>query len=458
MAPMDRRGFLRIGGAGLALGALSPVVGNPFLGRALHAKSLGATKKMLVVFLRGGNDGVNTVIPYGDATYNTTTRPTLHIPTGPGAAEAIDLNGFASLHPQMQLMKDVYDAGDLAVLHRIAYDNQSRSHFTSQQLWENALPSTPGGGDIEDGWLNRLIETDPLLAGHPIPAVSISSNMQVSFRGDQPLIHMRTIDAYRLGSDPLDLKMIGAAPSGSDDGSGLIGVYNRDPDATDYDEKLRGTGVAMASSLDALEQAGVDETTYVPENGAFYPDNSSPDGFSTRLRTFFRQVKNATQLLKETDCRIAGVELGSFDTHSNQGILNGAQGENLRGLSRAIHSVRLDTLTNIWNDTVVLVVSEFARTSEENGSFGTDHGEASCVFVAGGGVIGGVKNCDPTTWAQGDLLSTANGRYVAQRTNFLSIYAEIIDRHFGASAVLPTVIPGWGSFTGTQYDYLNILP
>lgn len=430
-------------------------MGNPFLSSALHAGGVGNPKKMMIIFMRGGNDGVNTVIPHGDSSYNTTTRPTLFVPPTP----AFDLNGFASLHPQMQLMKDVYDAGDLAVIQRVAYDNQSRSHFSSQQFWENAMPSIPGADQVEEGWVNRLIDTNPLLANHPIPGVSISNNQQVAFRGDRPLVHMRTLNAYQLGTSDIDLKLVGAAPGVSNNGSGLLGVYGRDPDASTYDPQLRDVGVAMASSLDALTQAGVDENAYVPANGAFYPDSGNNDGFDNRLLNFFRQVKNGAQLLKQTDCRVVGVELGSFDTHSNQQILNGSQGQNLRGLSRAFHSLRLDTQSTIWDDTIVIAVSEFGRTSAENGSQGTDHGEASCVFVGGGGVIGGVHNCDATTWANGDMFSIGNMRYVEQRTNFLTIYAEIVERHFGASlGVLDTVIPGWSGFTGPQYNYLNLLP
>jgi uncharacterized protein (DUF1501 family) len=457
MGTLDRRDFLRLGGAGLACCALTPVVGNPFLGLELHAASFGGPpKKLLIVFLRGGNDGVNTVIPYGDVEYNVTNRPTLYVPP----ALAHDLNGHCSLHPSMGLMKDVFLTGDLAVMHRIAYQNQSRSHFSSQQYWENAMPTVPGADEIEEGWINRLIDSDPALANHVIPAVSISNNMQVVMRGERALIHMRNIDSYRLGTDPIDLKMIGAAPSGGGTGSGLLGVYSRDPDATDYDPLLRETGVAMASSLDALVVAGIDEFAYVPENGAFYPATGNTDGFDSRLLTFFRQVKNAVQLLKQSDCRVAAVELGSFDTHSNQGIsgAGSSQSENLRGLSRAFHSIRLDTLNNIWSDTLVLAVSEFGRTSEENGSDGTDHGEASCVFCAGGDVVGGVYNCDAATWPNGTMLSTPNGRYVAQLTSFLSVYAEIISRHFDAASALNTVIPGWSGFTGSQYNFLNFLP
>ena len=151
--------------------------------------------------------------------------------------------------------------------------------------------------------------------------------------------------------------------------------------------------------------------------------------------------------------------MNTEDTHSNQQIMTGSHGENLRGLSRAFHSLRLDTLNNIWNDTVVVAVSEFGRTSAENGSNGTDHGEASCVFVGGGSVVGAVHNCVSTTWANGDMFSIGNNRYVAQRTNFLSIYAEIAEKHFGASpGVLDTVIPSWSSLAGPQYDYLGLLP
>ena len=457
MTPLNRRGFLRIGGAGLALGALSPVIGNPFLSNRLHAAGgSGNPKKMMIVFLRGGNDGVNTVIPHGDSTYNQVERPTLFIPP----TASIDLNGFAALHPQMGLMKEVYDTGDLAVIHRVAYDNQSRSHFTSQQLWENAYPAGGGNEEVEEGWVNRLLASDPALSSSPLSGISISNNQQVAFRGDYPLVHMRNIEGYQLGTNPIDLKMVGAAPGGGSDGSGLLGVYGRTPDAAEYDAKLRGIGMTMASSLDALTAAGVDEDAYVPANGAFYPDSTNTDGFSNRLRTFFRQLKNGAQLLKETDSRIVGVELGSFDTHSNQQVANGAHSDNVRGLSRALHSLQLDLTdvnNNIWNDTLILVVSEFGRTSRENGSQGTDHGEASCLFVAGGGINGGTYNCDALTWSDGDMFSCCNNRYVAQRSSFLTIYAEIIDRHFSQPGLLDTVIPAWSTYVGPQYDYVGFM-
>ena len=171
-------------------------------------------------------------------------------------------------------------------------------------------------------------------------------------------------------------------------------------------------------------------------------------------------MKNGAQLLKETDSRIVGVELGSFDTHSNQQVANGAHADNVRGLSRALHSLQLDLTdvnNNIWNDTLILVVSEFGRTSRENGSQGTDHGEASCLFVAGGGINGGTYNCDALTWSDGDMFSCCNNRYVAQRSSFLTIYAEIIDRHFSQPGLLDTVIPAWSTYVGPQYDYVGFM-
>jgi uncharacterized protein (DUF1501 family) len=135
----QRRGFLK---SGFAWGAFGPGVLG-ILGRQSSAQAtLPGTKKLLFIFQRGGNDGINTVIPHGDLHYNPTTRPSLFI----SPAEAIDLgNGFASLHPAMAPAMEVFNAhgagvpGDLAVIHRVAYANQSRSHFDSQELWDLVL-------------------------------------------------------------------------------------------------------------------------------------------------------------------------------------------------------------------------------------------------------------------------------------------------------------------------------
>ena len=122
-------------------------------------------------------------------------------------------------------------------------------------------------------------------------------------------------------------------------------------------------------------------------------------------------------------------------------------------------SVYLDTADSIWDDLLVLSLSEFGRTSKENGSVGTDHGEATVLFAAGGGVNGGIYNCDAGTWATGDLFSTAEDppRYVSHLTDFRTVLADVVDLHFDQGLQLSDVIPGWSGLTGPEFDSLGFL-
>ncbi len=452
MTPLNRRQFLRLGATGAALGTLAPLFRCPFLSRSLEAAMLGPSpRKMLVIFLRGGCDGVNTVIPQGDSAYNNgpDSRPNLYLTP----EQCIDLNGFAFLHPSLAKLHEVYLAGDLAVMHRIAYDNQSRSHFSSQQFWENAVPGVEA---LEEGWITRLVDTTAELDGHPFPAASISNQLQVLFRGDRVLAHVPNLATYSLGSDDSDVKLLGVAPTGGGDlGSGLLGVYSRPADSSAYDPLVRDNGLALGTSLGHLQSLGIDPGSYVAENGATYPSGDAPGDFpnNNTAWTFFRQIRHGVQILKETDCRIVGVELGGLDTHSNQGALTGGHPDRLHMVAHAVRSLRLDLMNSLWDDSLVVTLSEFGRTSKENASFGTDHGEASCMFVAGGQVSSQVSNCDSGTWADGDMFSTPNGRYVAHLTDFRTVLAEIIERHFQSAASLDTIIPGWSGLSGPKFDY-----
>ncbi|MFQ5655729.1 MAG: DUF1501 domain-containing protein, partial [Planctomycetota bacterium] len=125
--------------------------------------------------------------------------------------------------------------------------------------------------------------------------------------------------------------------------------------------------------------------------------------------------------------------------------------------AHGMRSIWLDTELNIWPDTLVVTLSEFGRTSMENGSFGTDHAEASCMFAAGGQVIGGVYNCDAVSWPQGSMF-LVNNRYLSHLTDFRTVLAEVIDRFFNASTNLDAIIPGWSGLSGPTYNYLNFLP
>ncbi len=166
-------------------------------------------------------------------------------------------------------------------------------------------------------------------------------------------------------------------------------------------------------------------------NGAVYPPGS-----------LGRKLRDIALLLKRTPVRVLGTNLGGWDTHTKQGGAVGYHRNLLATLAQGFQALYRD-LQDQWEDLIIVTMSEFGRTSKENGSLGTDHAYAGAQFIAGGGVKGGVYNCDSTTWSAGDLFSQ-KGRYVKHRTDYRGVFAEIFSRHFGDDdATLAQVIPGY---------------
>ncbi|MBI4605348.1 MAG: DUF1501 domain-containing protein [Planctomycetes bacterium] len=442
MKPFDRRKFLHWSAASLT--ALGLCGMPPFLRRAL-AGPLTSGKKLLFIFLRGGIDAVQAVIPYGDTgipgqgkkTY-LQARPTL----GVDPAAAHDLNGFVSLHPAMQdaaeadgpRLADIFHGTldgrgkHLAVLHRIGYESQNRSHFSSQQFWENGVP---GAATLEAGVFNRYL-TEYLEQGNPLPGATVNGNQMVIMKGPTQLPVLRSINDYAL---PANVPL-GTPPSPPNVlGTGLRGAYGQTTynPAIPYNPLTYSTGVALLDSLRFFEE-NVRSVPYAPEPEAVpYYAAIADRGFAGFLQDAARLLKQVPQL------QITGVNQNGYDTHGGE---DGAFPRLVGDLALALTALYLD-LKPIWDDTVVVTMSEFGRTSEENGNRGTDHGESTVMFVLGGPVAGGVYNADPSRWSSGDLFSTANGRYVAHRTDFRSVYADLIRKHLGDPAGrIDAVIPG----------------
>jgi uncharacterized protein (DUF1501 family) len=218
----------------------------------------------------------------------------------------------------------------------------------------------------------------------------------------------------------------------------MLGLYGDSPLANAlYASSVNATGKALGGTISTLAGA---QGTYTPENEALYPGGRFGD-----------RLEECALLFKRTNVRILGTELNGFDTHSNQGSIYGSHGNLLQDLAEGIQALSLD-LQSQWDDVLVITMTEFGRTSAENGSQGTDHAEASVVFAAGGGIKGGVYNCDSTTWADGDMFSR-RGRYLERKTDFRAIYGEIFTKHFGTAANrLEVVMPG---FNQDKIDFPN---
>lgn len=437
----NRRSFLKAGGLTaltLGLNAFSPAIFR----RRILAGPEEDSRKLVFIFQRGGNDGVNTLIPRGDPEYSLANRPSLFI----DEADAITPgDGFAQLHPALAPMMEIYNhtdlngvpgPGNLAFLHRIGYEGQSQSHFDSQKYWENGLPGQP---TVQEGMIYRKIlhTLDP--ANNRVAGMSISSSQLTALKGLVPLPTVSSTQSFNLSGTPQKVeKFLGALPSvpGGPDGSGLLGAYGgpRDFATHPYRELVYGSGLVLADAMTIVQNA-VNQGAYTPANGAVYP----PGSFGSKL-------EQVAMLLKRTPVRVLGLNIGGWDTHTKQGGSNGYHASLLGNLAQGFQALYRD-LQDQWEDLIIVTMTEFGRTSRENGSLGTDHAYGCVVCVGGGSVRGGVYNCDPGTWAPGDLFSKKD-RYVEHRTDYRAVFAEIFAKHFGDdAAVLEQVIPGYGALS-----------
>jgi hypothetical protein len=203
-------------------------------------------------------------------------------------------------------------------------------------------------------------------------------------------------------------------------------------------------------------------------------DEESDDrGFNNySAYNFFRSLKYSAQVLAGTDAVVSGTELDGFDTHNDQGGLNGGHADLMSWIGWATYAMKKylsHPSINLWSKTIVVTMSEFGRTSEENGSNGTDHAEAGCMVLAGGPVTGGVYACSPSgsvPWVTGDpgTMFAANGRYLQRSVDYRSVLGEIIRDHLGATQVhLDKIIPGYADASeslltaGTSVDGVDIM-
>ncbi len=455
----SRRSFLR--GCGLTLTGfgIASLFPEPFIRHAMA--NVGDTnKRLLFIFMRGGNDGINTVIPHGDMDYNPSVRGSLFIPQ----ASPINLqNDFASLHPAMSYMMDAFNQNELAVIHRVGYENNTRSHFDGQRIWENGDPTQT---NLFEGWLYRYVEECILAAGGDLPVVTTQPTPPLLIKGSVPFTNIANPDDFGY--------LVPGTPKAEKFGGNWKKLFGDLVGLEAYRPILSQTGVKLKDTLD--EYDSWDHATWNPtdpnsgwslfpvsfETNPDDPANPGQKLFSDESYAFFNSLKIAALALLESDgsanngTRIAGTQLGGWDLHNNQGATNGRHAELLSWLAYGFQSLRtvfsgaaIDprNYSSIWDDTIVTTLSEFGRTSRVNGAAGTDHAAASCLFVQGGCVSGGVYNCDDVTWgANQGVMFDVDGRYLKERTDYRSIFWEILRDHMGASGVpVETIFPGYAS-------------
>jgi len=389
---LTRRFFVK--GSALVMAGAGAV---PFwLGRAAAATQ-GKRKVLVAIFQRGAADGLNVVAPFAEKRY-AELRPTIGV-AAPGKPNgAIDLDGRFGLHPQLAPLKALWDKQQLAIVEATGSPDPSRSHFDAQDYMESGTPGVKG-----DGWLNRALGP-PTGETSPLRAIAMGAQLPRTLRGDRPAIAVADMQQFRMNDDTASI---------------LESMY-----ATSNDKQLEGAGKDAFAAMKMIQT--LSRGPYTPGNGAQY-------GQGGDLGQSLQQV--ARLIKADAGVEAAFAEVGGWDHHQNEP----AQMSNLlRQFGIALAAFSQD-MGDRMEDIVLVTMSEFGRTVEENGNAGTDHGHGSLMMVLGGPVQGGKVY---GKWPGLEPEQLYEARDLALTTDFRDVLGELVGAHDG-NRNLNQVFPGY---------------
>lgn len=346
------------------------------------SKSAGDAR-LVVVILRGAVDGLALVAPYGDGKYRS-VRGELAIPSPGHDGGLLKLDGMFGLHPSMKSTYALYEKNQLLPVHAVASPYRERSHFDGQDVLENGVS---GAGDKRDGWLNRALA--PLGGGlGSEPAITISQNIPLVLRGDNAVASWAPSRLPDANEDTLRR---------------LASLYSNDPFFSSRLEQ------ALASQDIAGEMPGMDDKRRRNDRG-------QSKIAATAAARFLRAPDGP---------RIAVLEAGGWDTHANQGGASGSLANRFAALDSGLAELQME-LGPVWDNTVVIVVTEFGRTVKVNGTRGTDHGTGTAALLLGGAVNGGNVLADWPGLAGRDLYE---GRDLYPTMDVRSLFKGVLEEH-----------------------------
>jgi uncharacterized protein (DUF1501 family) len=415
---ITRRIFVRNG----ALAMVGSSVFPAFLARAVFAESAASKaqgKRLVVIFQRGAADGLNIVVPYAEKNYYA-MRPTIAIPQN----QVLDLDGFFGLHPSLTSFEPLYRQGLLAIVPAAGSPDTTRSHFDAQDYMESG---TPGNKGTVDGWLNRALQAEDMcpdvrhsMEHSAFRAIALGTQLPRTLAGK--------IEATAI-SNVLDFNVGGRGAVAAPAGNAFQSMYDQSSDSL-----LHTAGESTFEAVKMLRST--DPAHYTPASGAMYP--ASPFG---------NDMKQIAQLMKANlGVETAFTDIGGWDTHHNQGSVNGELANRLKDFSEGIAAFWRDMGDDAENITLV-TMSEFGRTAEQNGTGGTDHGHANVMFVLGGNVKGGKVYGKWPGLAREQLNER---RDLAVTTDFRQVLAEAVAGTLGVTNLDFT-------FPGTQLRKDNFL-
>ncbi|HRB67963.1 MAG TPA: DUF1501 domain-containing protein, partial [Chitinophagales bacterium] len=367
--------------------------------------TINSNKILVVIQLSGGNDGLNTIVPYeNDLYYNA--RPTIAIKKN----ETLKLNSELGLHPAMQGFKNLFDNGQLSMLNNVGYPEPDRSHFRSMDIWQTASHSNEYKSS---GWLGRYLDTQCVQCEHPTQILEIDDTLSLALKGER-LNGLAFKDAKRL-----------YATTTSSFIHQLAQQHHADEHTHDNASYLYKTLVETVSSAEYIYK-----TSKIYQSSAVYPNHE-----------FGKSMKMISELIVSgVQTNVFYVSLGTFDTHYNQ---LKRQEELLKQLAETVEIFMKEMKQNgKANDVLLMTFSEFGRRVQENASGGTDHGTANQIFLIGNQLKKqGFYNEAPN-------LSDLEDGDLKYKIDFKNVYATILRNWLNANDEL---------ILGKQYSTLNFI-
>jgi len=406
---ISRRNFLKSTATLLPAFASLPMVFRRAVASSMLESSSYSSpyqnRTLIIIQMAGGNDGLNTVIPYTDSKYYD-HRSYLAV----SDEDVLDLNGELGLHPVLGKMKLLWDQGLLAVVQGVGYENQSYSHFESMHIWQTA----DNKGKLEEGWLGRYFESLKGMEDNIFQGLAVGKLMPYECSNlNAPIPVVSSIDKYRLE---------GSTQQRSE---ALLKLYSSSPLGAPYGVLLDNTIEAVYKSSEALQTA---DKNY--QSDIQYPETS----LSKSLKVL------AEAIIGDLGVRVGHVKIGGFDTHSDQIV---EQPDLLQEMSEAIYAFYEDLkAAGRDQDVLIMTWSEFGRRVKSNGSGGTDHGAAAPMFLIGSPVVGGIYGENPNL----RNLDKDNLRFT---TDFRSVYSTVLEEWLGAA---PEAILG-----GQRFEHIPFL-
>lgn len=402
---ISRRDMMKRGGM-IAVGLVAPrwlaTVAQADMVKLGTNGKLDKDTVLVVCQLSGGNDGLNTFIPYANKTYYQ-MRPTI----GVAESQVIKLNEQMGLNPALAPLESLYKKGQVAIVQNVGYPQANRSHFKSMDIWQSASPDSK----LRYGWIGRHMDT--VAAANPVYALGLSTEKPLALAGKTASVpcFASLADIQNMIGDPDTERM-------------LRDIQGMDAKAGSLESVVQK---ANRTALDAMDVLASQLTKYTPKETY----NNDPFGNG------FKQISQLIATSPQT--RIVYFSSGGFDTHARQAETHTRL---LTNFANAIASFQKEMeACGKADKVIVLVFSEFGRRVAENGSQGTDHGAAAPMMLIGKKVKGGFHGPNP------DLANLIQGD-IQHKIDFRSVYAATLDKWIGGDS---------GVVLGQQFEHAPVI-